>query len=139
MAIRGKLMWTLTVLFAGRVGAQALQTWRPIAALPPEAAFHGSELPYPLLLAAQLLILALMLRVSWRAHRGYLAPDPRRSRILAWCGGVYMALALTRLALGLAWAGAPPWFRAWIPDLFHPVLAGFVLCWAGCHRGRTTP
>ena len=127
-------LWALTLLFTLRVTGQALQRAWPQAWLPPAAAFQGSGLPYPVLLAAQVLILALMLRVAWRVQTGGFEPDPRRGRALAWFGGMYMVLALTRLGIGLAWAGAPRWFHAWIPDMFHPVLAGFVLVWAARHR-----
>jgi uncharacterized membrane protein len=34
---------------------------------------------------------------------------------------------MVRIVVGLALPDAPPWFRTWIPALFHLVLAGFVL------------
>ena len=132
-------LWALTFLFSLRVSGQALQLAWPQPWLPPAAAFQGSGLPYPVLLGAQLLILTLMLRVAWRAQAGGLQPDPRRGRALAWFGGTYLVLACVRLGIGLAWAGAPRWFHAWIPAMFHPVLAVFVLMWAAQHRGGARP
>ncbi|MES2353197.1 MAG: hypothetical protein V4568_02145 [Pseudomonadota bacterium] len=61
---------------------------------------------------------------------------PRRhlGNILAWLGGVYMVTMLARLAIGLALPTAAPWFKAWIPGVFHVVLAAFVLTVSVYHR-----
>lgn len=120
-------LWTLTVLFAARVAGQAVQGWIPLSFLPPFDAFQGSNLPYWLLLLAQLAILAVMACVSWRVHRGRLAPSRRWGLALAWAGALYMAVALGRISVGLLLPEAPAWFRTWIPAFFHVVLAGFVL------------
>jgi hypothetical protein len=66
------LLWGLAVLFAARVAGQALQLCLPQSFLPPFHAFQGSNLPYALLLAAQLAILALMAVTGWRVYRGTL-------------------------------------------------------------------
>jgi hypothetical protein len=128
------ILWFLTFLFAGRVAGQALQRWSPQSLLPPFHDFQGSHLPYPVLLAAQLLILAGMLRCSWQAQRGTLSAGARVATALLWCGSLYMAASLARLGVGLGLQAAPPWFRAWISGVFHLVLAGFVLALAAFHR-----
>jgi uncharacterized membrane protein len=46
---------------------------------------------------------------------------------LGWFGSVYLAGSIVRIVVGLALPDSPPWFRTWIPALFHLVLAGFVL------------
>jgi hypothetical protein len=63
-----------------------------------------------------------------------LSQSARAATALRWCGGVYMAASLTRLAIGLGFPAAPPWFSAWISGAFHLVLAGFVLTLAAFHR-----
>ncbi len=134
------LLWLFATLFAWRVAGQALQYWDAQAFLPPAHAFQGSKLPYWLLLPAQLAILAVMLRLAWRVQQRKLVPSRRTGRMLAWAGGAYMALSLTRIALGLVLPDAPAWFRAWIPALFHVVLSGFVLTLYRYHQrgsGRT--
>lgn len=68
------LLWGLTALFALRVFAQALQYWAPIDSLPDVAAFQGSNLPYPVLLSSQLLILLLMCRGAWLAAADWSGP-----------------------------------------------------------------
>jgi hypothetical protein len=127
------ILWLLTVLFAVRVAGQAIQAWWPQPFLPPFRDFQGSHLAYPVLLTSQLLILAVMLRWSWKVQRGT-APSARAAAALLWCGALYMAASLARLAIGLEFPAAPPWFSAWISGVFHLVLAGFVLTLAASHR-----
>jgi hypothetical protein len=90
--------------------------------LPPFDAFQGSNLPYPVLLGSQLLILGLMVFCNLR--------PPNGGRVLLWLGGLYMAGSLLRIAVGIAVPGASAWFSTWIPALFHVVLAGYVLALA---------
>jgi hypothetical protein len=114
-------------LFALRVLAQALQFWLPQSFLPPFHAFQGSRLPYSLLLSAQVVILAVMVRIAWRTQRSTRVPSRVANKALAWAGGIYMAVSLGRIAVGLTLPDAPAWFSTWIPAAFHVVLAGFVL------------
>jgi hypothetical protein len=128
------LLWTLSCLFALRVFAQALQRWLPQSFLPPFGRFQGSSLPYPVLLSAQFLILAAMLRYSWKAHFAALTANRRVTKTLFWCGAIYMVGSVARIAIGLTISIAPPWFSAWISAVFHLVLAGFVLTLAWTHH-----
>lgn len=128
------LLWTLSFLFALRLLAQALQRWLPQSFLPPFDRFQGSNLPYPVLLCAQLLILAAMLRYSWKAHCAALTANRRLTKTLFWCGAIYMGGSVARIAIGLTISIAPPWFSAWISAVFHLVLAGYVLTLAWAHR-----
>jgi hypothetical protein len=125
-------------LFAVRVLGQALQRWMPQPFLPPFQAFQGSQLPYSTLLSAQVVILAAMLRIAWRAQRRTLVPSRVAGTRLAWAGGIYMAASLCRIAIGLTVTGAPAWFSTWIPAAFHVVLAGFVVTLAVHHRHAST-
>jgi hypothetical protein len=129
----------LTVLFAIRVGGQAVQRWIPEPYLPPFAAFQGSRLPYPALLLAQLVILSLMARVCWRAWHGTLPRNARKARLLGWAGAAYMTGSLLRIAIGVLVPSASVWFRAWIPGIFHVILAAFVLCLAHAYRDSQSP
>lgn len=125
-------LFAYTAAFSFRIVAQALQYWGPQHFLPPFSSFQGSNLPYWALLASQLLILAIMVRVSWRVQRGALITD-RIGAALAWVGGIYLAGSLGRIVVGLGVPSAPEWYRAWIPAVFHVVLAGFVLTLAAYH------
>jgi hypothetical protein len=128
------LLWTLTSLFAMRVLGQAVQRWMPQPFLPPFNAFQGSGLPYWLLLPAQAMILAVMVRCSRRVQASVFPSGRRSITLLAWLGWIYMTASLGRIAVGLAVPNAPAWFSTWIPAWFHIVLAGFVLCFYYCFR-----
>lgn len=132
----GAWLGLLTLLFAGRVVGQAIQCWAPQAFLPPFGAFQGSNLPYWILLPAQIVILGLMARASWQAGRGTFRPTPAVARLLAWGGAVYLLGALARIAVGLTVPSAHVWFRTWIPAVFHVVLAAFVISLAVCAGRR---
>jgi hypothetical protein len=121
------LLWTLTLLFASRVLGQAIQRWWPQSFLPPFGTFQGSELEYPVLLSAQVVILALMVWATRRIGAGTLSASHAQLRFLTRFGGLYMAGSVLRIVIGLAVPVAPHWFRAWIPAFFHLVLAGFVI------------
>jgi hypothetical protein len=127
-------LWLLTVLFAMRVFAQALQRWAPQPLLPPFDAFQGSNLPYWLLLSVQLVILVVMIVVARRVQTGSLAPRTRAGTVLTLVGWIYMTLSVGRIAVGLSVPTAPGWFSTWIPAVFHVVLAAYVLTLAYYHR-----
>ena len=127
------LMWLLSGLFALRVLGQALQRWLPQTFLPDFHDFQGSNLPYWLLLSAQLAILALMAVFARRVQIRKLHPNRRTGQVLACAGGVYMAGSLVRIIIGLTLPVAPAWFEAWISAIFHLVLAGFVITLATYH------
>lgn len=131
--------WLLTAAFAARVIGQALQTALPQPFLPSAERFQGSALPYAVLLASQLAILWFMLRYTLRLHHGALVAARRAGVLLAALGGAYLAVAVGRIAVGLALPSAPAWFSAWIPATFHVVLATYVLTLAAYHlsQGRT--
>lgn len=130
------LLWFLTLLFAFRVLGQALQRWRPQSFLPPFDAFQGSGLPYPALLSAQLIILALMVRAALRVGAGTMSPSPGQLRFLTGFGSLYMAGSVLRILIGLTMHNAPRWFSTWVPAFFHVVLAGFVITLALYVRRR---
>jgi hypothetical protein len=126
-------MWLLTLLFLLRVLGQLVQYSAAHPALPPFESFQGSNLPYWVLLPAQIVILFLMALYSWRVQAGSGSASPRAGRVLAWLGGFYLAVSLGRIAVGLAVEGAPSWFTAWISAALHVVLAAFVLSLAYHH------
>lgn len=121
------LLWIFTVLFAGRVLGQMTQCWWPRPWLPDFQSFQGSSLPYSVLLAMQLLILAVMARYAWRVQCCRFALSLHAVRWLMWFGRLYLASSLLRIGIGLTVVSAPPWFSTWIPAVFHLVLAGYVL------------
>jgi hypothetical protein len=130
------LLWLLTMLFAMRVLGQALQRWVPQPLLPPFDAFQGSNLPYWLLLLAQLAILVVMIVFARCVQTHSLVPSGRAGTVLMWAGWIYMSVSIGRIAVGLSVPTAPAWFSTWIPAIFHVLLAAYVLTLAYYHRGN---
>ena len=130
------VMCLLTALFAARVLAQLVQRERPVPWLPAFDAFQGSNLTYPVLLAAQMLILAAMIGIIARLAREPWQVPPLVQRLLAVFGWIYFGVMAARLAIGVLAPHSGAWFTAWIPAVFHLVLAAFVLAWAACLRTR---
>jgi sterol desaturase/sphingolipid hydroxylase (fatty acid hydroxylase superfamily) len=129
-------MGLLTALFSMRVFGQAVQRWLPQPWLPQFAHWQGSAIAYAALLPMQVVILAGMIRASWRAAQGRTVPSRRAMKWLAALGSLYMAVAIARIAIGVAFPSAPAWFTAFISGAFHLVLAGFILALAGYHSLR---
>jgi hypothetical protein len=130
------ILASLCALFALRVAGQAVQRWAPLSCLPPFEAFQGSHLPYWMLLSIQLVLLILMLGVTSRVNGAVLRKSARAGQLLGWTGGLYMAVSVGRIAVGLFIDQASAWFTAWIPGFFHLVLAGFVLALSAYHTSE---
>ena len=123
----------LLALFFGRVAAQCVQWLWPTPLLPDFAAWQSGLLPYWLLLASQLLILAVILHQIVRIWTGRARPKQRLGAVLLALGGLYMAGAAFRLAAGVANLFDLPFFQAKLPSLFHMVLAAVVLVLGDFH------
>lgn len=126
----GRYAWAvtaLTVAFAARVAGQALQRWAPVSFLPPFDDFQGSGLPYPALLAAQIVILAVALAVIARMHGNKGLVGARLIMPVAVLGALYFTVMAVRLVLGLSVLSHSEWFSTWIPTVFHLVLAAKLL------------
>ena len=134
-----RLLWLLTAAFAVRVAGQAIQNAWPLSFLPSFASFQGSRLPYWVLLSTQIAILATMIRFDLRIQARTLVATRRAARVLGLLGGVYLAVSIGRIVIGLVVPQAPPWFSTWIPALFHLVLALWVLLVAGYHHAGAAP
>jgi hypothetical protein len=123
------LLWTLLVLFALRVAGQAMVAFFGVTWLPPMKHWYSGLVPYPVLLPAQLFILALMARIcaDFTRRRGFFV-QPRRFFAVHWLwfGWIYLAAMLARFALQ-----GPS-----IPVVFHWVLAAFVIAVGLWHRNR---
>ena len=118
-------LWALTALFVLRIAAQPLSLILP--GLPDFDAWHGGTMPYPVLLAFQLAILAIMLAANLACSRGRLSPRPRLARGLTAFGTFYFVAMLARLAVGQGLDPVPAWFDRPLPTLFHLVLAAWLL------------
>jgi hypothetical protein len=114
-------LWVLTALFALRVVAQPLA---PLSdALPRFEAWHSGALPYPMLVASQLLILAWTIRTAGRFSAGEVVPDRRLGIAALAFGDLYLTAMLLRLVLGATLFSDRRWFASPLPTVFHLVLA----------------
>lgn len=129
-------LWLLIGLFAFRVAAQLLQWLSPVDWLPSFDAWQGSGLPYWALLAAQALILLVMMTTARRIATGRLVPRQRAGR---WClalGALYFGTMAVRLTVGVLHLSSHRWFATTLPALFHLVLATFTLLVGRFHWRR---
>ncbi len=129
MLMQSNRLWLhlLAALFVFRVLAQALQAVVTVPLLPAFDAWHGAVLPYPLLLASQIVVVALLYTAIRRVKAGAIARRPWKYRACLWLGGIYFCVMAIRLVAGLTFLADDPWFSKSLPALFHLVLAGFLL------------
>lgn len=133
------VLWALLALFALRVGGQALVAFGEVRWLPPMAEWQSGLLPYPVLLAAQLVIVALLALVCLDFSRGrgwFLAHRSWFARPLLAFGWLYLAAMIVRYPLQMALHPEDRWLGRTIPIVFHWVLASFVLLFARFPHAR---
>ena len=126
---RTTILWLLLLLFVLRVAGQALVAFLCVTWLPPMERWHSGLMPYSVLLASQILIIALLtwICVDFTRGRGFFV---RPRRLLAvhwlWLGWIYLGAMLVRFFIQ-----GPT-----IPVFFHWVLAAFVILVGLWHRRR---
>ena len=123
----GWLLLGLLLLFLCRVVAQLVQSVSPVAVLPSFETWQSGALPYPLLVAFQVLILMACARVVRNVLSGTVVPSAKKARWFLALGWVYFIAMGIRLVVGLTIASEHFWFGATLPTLFHLVLACFLL------------
>lgn len=129
----------LLALFAGRVAGQVLVVFQGVTWLPPLEQWQSGILPYPLLLASQIAILALLTKVCADVSRekGFFATSQswfRRGAL--WFGRVYFAAMIVRYTLNMHFHPKARWIGGTIPMVFHCVLATFIMVFACWHQAR---
>jgi hypothetical protein len=131
------LLWLLLFAFTLRVVGQMLVVFFGAIWLPPMAAWMSGLMPYRFLLPAQLVIVALYLKICVDFTRGagwFVRPRAAFGRGVLAFGYVYFAVMLLRF--GARFFPATAWFGVWIPTVFHLVLASFLIVFARWHRDR---
>lgn len=129
-------LWLLAFLFFLRVAGQVLVAFVNVSWLPPMAEWYSGLLPYPLLLPAQILILALQTKIGLDFSRGagfFVRPRRILGRPLRWFSAVYFA------AMGLCYGATMTlhperrWLGGAIPIVFHWVLAAYLFTLSHYH------
>ena len=127
------ILLVLALAFLGRVLAQVIQAVGEVGFLPEFDAWQSGALPYPVLLASQIVILALQVLIIIRVRAERLRLTVRSSLIVAGLGAAYFGFMAFRLVAGFTFLQGHEWFDAPLPSTFHLVLASFVMAtaWAG--------
>lgn len=108
------VLWVLLVLFVFRVSAQMAVAFLGVAFLPPMEEWSSGVFPYPYLLVAQFLIIALLLTICLQFFNGkgwWVRPNRRLSTGLLVSGSVYLLVMIIRYILRMSlypperWAG----------------------------------
>ena len=123
----------LLALFLLRVLAQPLSLIIDTPLLPRFESWHSGVLPYPVLVAAQILIIAWFARTAWRFGKGEVVPRHRRGVFFLLFGSAYFLFMLARLLLGLTIMRDSRWFTSYLPTTFHLVLASWLLVYGQFH------
>jgi FAD/FMN-containing dehydrogenase len=123
-------LWFIFVLFCGRVAGQMVVAAWDVDFLPPFEEWNSGLIPYPLLLAAQFLIILLMAVICMQFTRGrgwFVDGNRRLGKGLAWFGAIYLAVMVGRYIVRMALYPEERWVGGSIPIFFHWLLATYVL------------
>jgi len=120
-------LWILLATFVMRVVAQLALAVMNIPFLPPFEAWYSGAIPYPLLLALQIVIVGVCTSVAYRFRCQLVRPKRWLGICLLGFGAIYFTLMFVRLGAGLSGLSDVLWFNRPIPSFFHLILAMFVL------------
>ena len=133
------LLWALLLAFCSRMLGQALVAFFDVTWLPPMEEWYSGLMAYPLLLPAQLFIIAIYAKVCWDFTRGdgfFVQTRPLFGQAVLWFGYVYLAAMVFRYIILMSLYPEARWFGGTIPIFFHWVLATFIIAFGLYHRGR---
>lgn len=132
----GPSLALLTALFFLRVAGQALVALGSVGWLPAMEHWSSGLIPYPALLAIQIVMLVVMVKIStdiWRGKGFFTNPRPSRARVLLAFSAIYAASMALRYVLTMIFRPEMRWFGGTIPIFFHFVLAAFIYLWGKFH------
>jgi hypothetical protein len=127
-----------TALLILRVAGQIVVALFAPRWLPPMEQWQSGLLPYPLLLAGQVVVLTLMVWISIDFSRGsgfFVKPAPQWGPGVVWFSRVYFGGMVLRYIIRMTRLPDQRWFGGTIPIIFHSVVAAFL--WAfGTYHAR---
>lgn len=133
-ALYGALLAVLLGLFVLRVVGQVVVVLAQPRWLPPMREWYSGLLPYGALLPIQVVFIVVMGRMTtdvWSGGVGWAAPRLGIGATLVWLSFVYAGGMVARFVV---WLRRPPERRrAWIPIIFHVVLAAFLWVFGSWH------
>jgi len=142
-ALQWRHFWLLTsllFLFCLRVLGQILVAFWHVSFLPPMKAWMSGLLPYPELLTAQIIIIAVYGKIcfDFARGRGYFATPRRRlGTSLLIFGSLYFTAMILRYVIRMSLYPSERWVGGCIPIFFHWVLSSFIIVLVAYHW-RTT-
>jgi hypothetical protein len=129
-------LWLFTVLLFFRVVGQIVVViWAP-RWLPPMAQWQSGLLPYPVLLASQIVVLTIMVWICLDFSRGtgpFVQVRPEVGRFVTWFSYVYFAGMIVRYIVRMTRRPDQRWFGGTIPIIFHSVVAAFLWTFGRYH------
>jgi putative CocE/NonD family hydrolase len=131
---------TLLFLFCLRVLGQILVAFFHVSFLPPMEEWFSGLLPYPELLTAQILIIALYGKICLdfsREHGFFSTPRRPLGTGLLVFGSLYLSVMVIRYIIRMSLYPHERWAGGCIPIFFHWVLSSFILV-LGSYHWRTT-
>jgi uncharacterized protein len=131
------LLWVLLLAFYLRVLGQTVVAYAGVSWLPPMEEWYSGLVPYPVLLPAQLIIIALYAKVCLDVSREkgfFVRTRPVFGRGVLWFGYLYLASMVLRYIIRMSLYPEARWFGGTIPIAFHWVLASFIILFGHYHR-----
>jgi hypothetical protein len=125
-------LWIFTILLVGRVLGQIIVVLFAPRWLPPMQQWQSGLLPYPVLLAGQLVVLWLMFWISIDYTRGggfWVEPHPSLGQAAVIWSYVYAGAMLVRYVIRMARRPDQRWTGGTIPIVFHTIVAAFQWTW----------
>jgi len=120
------------MLLLGRVLGQLMVATRGPRWLPPMEQWQSGLLPYPVLLASQVVVLTFMtlICVDFARRRGFFFEShPSGGVFSMWFAYVYFGGMVFRYIATMTLRPARRWFRGTIPIVFHSIMAAFLWTW----------
>jgi hypothetical protein len=136
--VYGVFLWICTLLLIGRVAGQLIVATCAPRWLPPMEQWQSGVVSYPVLVAVQMVVLALMISISADFSRGrgfWIEPHPRLGvTVLAW-SYLYFGAMVVRYIVRMARRPDQRWFGGTIPIILHAVVAAFQWAFGTYHVG----
>ncbi len=132
------LLWVLMGLFCLRVLGQVLVEFLRVGFLPSSREWFSGLIPYPELLASQILIIALQAKIGldFTRQSGWsYRPRHLAGLLLLPFGAIYLTAMIIRYVLRMGLYPHERWTGGSIPIFFHWVLALYVIT-VGVHHWR---
>ncbi len=132
----GPVLAFLTLLFFFRVLGQGLVVFFSVRWLPSAEQWASGLVPYPILLAIQVVMLIVMVEVVsdvWRGKGFFAQKRLRFARFLVGFSAIYATTMVLRYVITMILRPEMRWYGGTIPIFFHFVLAAFLYTWGNFH------